>query len=187
MFAGEEALTVPGFLDAYVQAAKSAGKALYLGEFGDFRDMESAEDCPEMFRTLCGWVSDAGIQIASLWQFQDYVDSGVGGEKLDILSEINTALKESGKLYTDVAWGLAEDTEDTEETSADSPAADESETPTDAVTDPSTPSETESPDVSETDAPVSGGCGSSASLWPVVLAGLGLPVMRRKRRRHADF
>ena len=187
VFAGEEALTVPGFLDAYVQAAKSAGKALYLGEFGDFRDMESAEDCPEMFRTLCGWVSDAGIQIASLWQFQDYVDSGVGGEKLDILSEINTALKESGKLYTDVAWGLAEDTEDTEETSADSPAADESETPTDAVTDPSTPSETESPDVSETDAPASGGCGSTASLWPVVLAGLGLPVMRRKRRRHADF
>ncbi|MBQ5725825.1 MAG: cellulase family glycosylhydrolase [Clostridia bacterium] len=190
VFAGEEALTVPGFLDAYVQAAKSAGKALYLGEFGDFRDMESAEDCPEMFRTLCGWVSDAGIQIASLWQFQDYVDSGVGGEKLDILSEINTALKESGKLYTDVAWGLAEDTEDTEdteETSADSPAADESETPTDAVTDPSTPSETESPDVSETDAPASGGCGSTASLWPVVLAGLCLPVMRRRRRRHADF
>lgn len=184
VFAGEEALTVPGFLDAYVQAAKSAGKALYLGEFGDFRDMESAEDCPEMFRTLCGWVSDAGIQIASLWQFQDYTDSGVGGEKLDILSEINTALKESGKLYTDVAWGLAEDPEDTTAESDTSAPTDSS---TDAVTEPSTSAPTtEAPETSETAAPTSGGCGSTASLWSVALAGLCLPVMRRRRRRGAE-
>ena len=191
VFAGEEALTVPGFLDAYVQAAKSAGKALYLGEFGDFRDMESAEDCPEMFRTLCGWVADAGIQIASLWQFQDYVDSGVGGEKLDILSEINTALKESGKLYTDVAWGLAEDTEDTSaESDTSAPTADESdtpdETPAETSTDTSTDTATDAPDVSETDTSAPGGCGSTASLWPVMLAGLCLPVMRRRRRRDAE-
>ena len=184
VFAGEEALTVPGFLDAYVQAAKSAGKALYLGEFGDFRDMEGAEDCPEMFRTLCGWVSDAGIQIASLWQFQDYTDSGVGGEKLDILSEINTALKESGKLYTDVAWGLAEDPEDTTAEPDTSAPTDSS---TDAVTEPSTSAPTtEAPETSETAAPTSGGCGSTASLWSVALAGLCLPVMRRRRRRGSE-
>ena len=187
VFAGEEALTVPGFLDAYVQAAKSAGKALYLGEFGDFRDMESAEDCPEMFRTLCGWVADAGIQIASLWQFQDYVDSGVGGEKLDILSEINTALKESGKLYTDVAWGLAEDTEDTSaESDTSAPTADESDTPAETSTDTSADTATDAPDVSETDTSAPVGCGSTASLWPVMLAGLCLPVMRRRRRRGAE-
>lgn len=161
VFAGEDALTVPEFLEAYVQAAKSADKALYLGEFGDFRDMESAQDCPEMFRTLCGWVSDAGIQVASLWQFQDYTDSGVGGEKLDILSEINTALKESGKLYTDVAWGLAEDPEEN----------------TSAEPDTSAPT-TEEPEASETDTqPQQGGCASALSLASVVLAGLCLPLL----------
>ena len=161
VFAGEDALTVPEFLEAYVKAAKSADKALYLGEFGDFRDMESAEDCPEMFRTLCGWVSDAGIQVASLWQFQDYTDSGVGGEKLDILSEINTALKESGKLYTDVAWGLAEDPEEN----------------TSAEPDTSAPT-TEEPEATETDTqPQQGGCASALSLASVVLAGLCLPLL----------
>lgn len=161
VFAGEDALTVPEFLEAYVKAAKSADKALYLGEFGDFRDMESAEDCPEMFRTLCGWVSDAGIQVASLWQFQDYTDSGVGGEKLDILSEINTALKESGKLYTDMAWGLSEDPEEN----------------TSAEPDTSAPS-TEESEASETDTqPQQGGCASALSLASVVLAGLCLPLL----------
>lgn len=161
VFAGEDALTVPEFLEAYVKAAKSADKALYLGEFGDFRDMEGAEDCPEMFRTLCGWVSDAGIQVASLWQFQDYTDSGVGGEKLDILSELNTALKESGKLYTDVAWGLAEDPEEN----------------TSAEPDTSVPTTRES-EASETDAQTrQGGCASTLSLASVVLAGLCLPLL----------
>ena len=165
VFAGEDALMVPEFLEAYVKAAKSADKALYLGEFGDFRDMESAEDCPEMFRTLCGWVSDAGIQVASLWQFQDYTDSGVGGQKLDILSELNTALKESGKLYTDVAWGLAEDPEENTEEN------------TSAESDPSAPTTQES-EASETDTqPQQGGCASNLSLASVVLAGLCLPLL----------
>lgn len=176
VFAGEDALTVPGFLDAYVQAAKAAGKALYLGEFGDFRDMESAADCPDMFRTLCGWVADSGIQIASLWQFQDYHDSGVGGQKLDILSELNTGLKESGKLYTDVAWGLAEDVEETKAEPETSAPVDTAESDDPAVTAPTT-------DITETQAAPKAGCASTASVLPVALSVLGLPLIWRRRRR----
>lgn len=138
-FAGKGSLSVLDRLNAYVEAAQNAGKALYLGEFGDFLDMESAEDCPDMFRTLCGWIRESGIQIASLWQFQDYTDSGVAAAKLDILAELNDGLREEGLLYTDVAWGLAEDTSetdtstepDTEEPTMESPTASET---TDAET-----------------------------------------------------
>ena len=185
VFAGEEALTVPGFLEAYVKAAKSAGKALYLGEFGDFLDMESAEDCPEMFRTLCGWVSDSGIQIASLWQFQDYTDSGVGGQKLDVLSEINTQLKESGKLYTDVAWGLAEDVE---ETTAEA----ETSAPADETTNASRPDATEpgtnesATSATDPDPDTETGCASALSVLPVVPVCLCLPALWRRRRRSGD-
>ena len=177
VFAGEEALTVPGFLDAYVQAAKAAGKALYLGEFGDFLDMESAADCPEMFRTLCGWVSDSGIQIASLWQFQDYNDSGVGGQKLDVLSELNAELKESGKLYTDVAWGLAEDVE--EETTAEP----ETSAPVDTAVSDDPSVTTPTTDSTETQAAPKTGCASTVSVLPVALSALCLPLIWRRRRR----
>lgn len=182
VFAGEEALTVPGFLDAYVQAAKAAGKALYLGEFGDFRDMESAADCPEMFRTLCGWISDSGIQIASLWQFQDYHDSGVGGQKLDILSELNAELKASGKLYTDVAWGLAEDLE--EETTAEPETSASADTLAPEASEPSVTAP--ATDGTETQATPKTGCASTASILPVLLSGLFLPVIWRRRRRHSQ-
>lgn len=181
VFAGEEALTVPGFLDAYVQAAKAAGKALYLGEFGDFRDMESAADCPEMFRTLCGWISDSGIQIASLWQFQDYNDSGVGGQKLDILSELNAELKKSGKLYTDVAWGLAEDVE--EETTAEPETSAPADTLVPEASEPSVT--TPATDGTETQAAPKSGCASTASMLPVLLSGLCLPVIWRRRRKES--
>jgi hypothetical protein len=177
VFAGEEALTVPGFLDAYVQAAKAAGKALYLGGFGDFLDMESAADCPEMFRTLCGWVSDSGIQIASLWQFQDYNDSGVGGQKLDVLSELNAELKESGKLYTDVAWGLAEDVE--EETTAEP----ETSAPVDTAVSDDPSVTTPTTDSTETQAAPKTGCASTVSVLPVALSALCLPLIWRRRRR----
>lgn len=181
VFAGEEALTVPGFLDAYVQAAKAAGKALYLGEFGDFRDMESAADCPEMFRTLCGWISDSGIQIASLWQFQDYHDSGVGGQKLDILSELNAELKASGKLYTDVAWGLAEDVE--EETTAEPETFASADTLAPEASEPSVTAP--ATDGTETQAAPKSGCASTASILPVLLSGLFLPVIWRRRRKES--
>lgn len=180
VFAGEDALTVSGFLDAYVQAAKASGKALYLGEFGDFRDMESAEDCSEMFRTLCGWISDSGIQIASLWQFQDYSDSGVGGQKLDILSEINTELKESGKLYTDVAWGLAEDVEETTAEAETSAPADDT---TDAAKPDATEPATNEPATSAVDSGAETGCASALSAWPVVPVCLCLPALWRRHRR----
>ena len=181
VFAREEALTVPGFLEAYVKAAQAAGKALYLGEFGDFLDMESAEDCPEMFRTLCGWVSDSGIQIASLWQFQDYNDSGVGGQKLDVLSELNAELKASGKLYTDVAWGLAEDTEETTAKTETSAPADETSASSPDATEPTT--DLPATETAETAAAPDTGCASTLPLLPAVLSCLCLPALWRRRRR----
>ena len=172
VFSNEDALTVPEFLEAYVKAAKADGKALYLGEFGDFRDMESAEDCPEMFRTLCGWISDAGIQISSLWQFQDYTDSGVSGQKLDILAELNAELKAAGKLYTDVAWGLAEDPEETTEAESDT-------VPTESTA----PATTAEPVSSDSTPPT--GCGSAVGILPAILPGLLIPFLGRKHRRRS--
>jgi len=181
VFAGEDPLTVPGFLESYVQAAKAAGKALYLGEFGDFRDMESAEDCPEAFRTLCGQISDAGIQIASLWQFQDYNDSGVGGQKLDILAELNATLKAEGKLYTDVAWGLAEDPgpDDTTDGTLASDASDASDADDGSTAPEGTAQSTET----TANAVHQGGCTSSLGSLPLLAAGILTPFLFRKRRK----
>lgn len=157
-FAREGSLSVLDRLNAYVEAAQNAGKALYLGEFGDFLDMESAEDCPDMFRTLCGWIRESGIQIASLWQFQDYTDSGVAAAKLDILAELNDELREEGLLYTDVAWNLVEDTDETYapiESATDGPATGAStmsETTDESITETTDAKEAES-ELAETTSP----------------------------------
>ena len=66
--------------------------------------MESAEDCPEKFREVAMWVHEAGIQIASLWQFQDYTDSGTAAKKLDVLSELNLELIAGGSQDVSEAW-----------------------------------------------------------------------------------
>jgi hypothetical protein len=57
-------------------------------------------------------MSASGIQIASLWQFQDYTNEGVSGEKLEVLSLLNKQLKAEGKQDTASAWnGKSETTE----------------------------------------------------------------------------
>ncbi len=101
---GNSELSCLEYFKAYADAAKQSGKALYFGEFGDFLDMESAEDCPEKFRQVAEWVHEAGIQIASLWQFQDYTDSGTAAKKLDVLSELNLELVADGSQDVSAAW-----------------------------------------------------------------------------------
>lgn len=97
-------ITAKEYFEAYADAAKRAGKAVYFGEFGDFLDMESAPDVAEKFYALAHDVTDAGIQIASLWQFQDYYDDGSAAAKLDVLATLNTELQTAGKQNTEAAW-----------------------------------------------------------------------------------
>ncbi len=100
------------YFKAYYDTAKSLGKACYFGEFGDMIEMESAPDVIEKFKEVTSAISASGIQIASLWQFQDYTNEGVSGEKLEVLSELNKQLKADGKQDTASAWnGKSETTE----------------------------------------------------------------------------
>lgn len=92
------------YFRAYYDTAKKLGKACYFGEFGDMLEMESAPDVIEKFKEVTDAISASGIQVASLWQFQDYTDAGVAGEKLAVLSELNLALKAEGKQDTKTAW-----------------------------------------------------------------------------------
>ncbi|MBQ9511490.1 MAG: hypothetical protein IJR55_07360, partial [Clostridia bacterium] len=99
-----QTLTSEEYFRAYYDTAKKLGKACYFGEFGDMLDMEKAPDVIEKFREITDAISASGIQIASLWQFQDYTNEGVAGEKLEVLSELNKQLKADGKQNTDKAW-----------------------------------------------------------------------------------
>jgi hypothetical protein len=88
----------------------------------------------------------------------------VGAQKLDILAELNASLQAEGKLYTDVAWGLAEPETQPETTDGEDSSQADSDEATTAVTG-------------------SEGCRSSAGVWPLAVPALLLPVLRRKRTR----
>ena len=92
------------YFKAYYETAKSLCKACFFGEFGDMLEMESAPDVIEKFKEVTNAISASGIQIAALWQFQDYTNAGVAGEKLEVLSELNKQLKADGKQDTAAAW-----------------------------------------------------------------------------------
>ena len=95
------------YFKAYYEIAKKLKKACFFGEFGDMLDMETAPDVIEKFRTVTDAISASGIQIAALWQFQDYTDEGVSGEKLTVLSELNADLKELGRQNCERYWERA--------------------------------------------------------------------------------
>lgn len=143
-----ERLSSEEYFKAYYDTAKALGKACYFGEFGDMLEMESAPDVIEKFKEVTDAISASGIQIASLWQFQDYTDAGVAGEKLKVLSDLNLKLKTDGKQKTEAAWAEKTDvtetvteteteviTETEKETETER-AADTAETVTDAVKEP---------------------------------------------------
>lgn len=92
------------YFQIYYETAKSAGKACYFGEFGDLLDMEDAPDMIDKFKEITAAISDSGIQIASLWQFQDYTDEGPAGQKLEVLSELNKKLAAEGKQASEADW-----------------------------------------------------------------------------------
>lgn len=123
------------YFKAYYDTAKSLGKACYFGEFGDMIEMESAPDVIEKFKEVTSAISASGIQIASLWQFQDYTNEGVSGEKLEVLSELNKQLKAEGKQDTASAWNSkAETTETVPETETETENVTEKDTATEAET-----------------------------------------------------
>lgn len=114
------------YFRAYYETAKKLGKACFFGEFGDMLEMETAPDVIEKFREVTDAISGSGIQIAALWQFQDYTDAGVAGEKLAVLSELNLKLKADGKQKTASAWQ--------EETAPETTAEPDTTTVTESVT-----------------------------------------------------
>ena len=92
------------YFKAYYETARKLGKACFFGEFGDMLEMETAPDVIEKFRTVADAISESGIQLAALWQFQDYTDEGVSGEKLSVLSELNRELAGSGRQNAAAYW-----------------------------------------------------------------------------------
>lgn len=92
------------YFRAYAETARAQKKALFLGEFGDLIDMEQAPDAIDVFRQVTDWITEAGIQLAASWQFQDYTEEGINGQKLDVLSECNRRLRAEGRQDTSGAW-----------------------------------------------------------------------------------
>lgn len=159
------------YFKAYVDVAKSMNKALFFGEFGDFRDMEQDEDMLTHFHDVCSWIGEAGIQICALWQFQDYSDTGVAAEKLDILSEFNLKQVESGLQNTGAAWEQHEVPTSPEQPTQTDPADDGESQTADAASGPVSENVGEPTDTAvasaspETGADNSGaGCGSALKL-----------------------
>lgn len=92
------------YFEAYYETAKSLGKACYFGEFGDMLEMENDPGMIDKFKEITTAISESGIQIASLWQFQDYTDQGSAGLKLEVLSELNKMLAAEGKQSGEDDW-----------------------------------------------------------------------------------
>ncbi len=97
-------ITDEEYYKAYYDVSRKLKKGCFFGEFGDFLEMETDEKCLENFKKTVTAIENSGIQIAALWQFQDYTNEGISGEKLAALSETNAALKEAGSQKTDKAW-----------------------------------------------------------------------------------
>ena len=103
-------VTQKQYYQAYVDAGKRAKKAVYFGEFGDFMDMENDKDMYQQFTKVMEDIRDAGVQIASTWQFyfdgggQVVSDAGKDGYKLGEISKFNLAYKKAGKQDTSKAW-----------------------------------------------------------------------------------
>ena len=106
-------LTSEEYFKAYYDVSKKLGKGCFFGEFGDMLDMENAPDMMDKFKTVTDAISNSGIQIAALWQFQDYTDKGPAGLKLEYLSELNKNLVSNGKQKTDKAWAEKEEITET--------------------------------------------------------------------------
>ncbi|MBO4422282.1 MAG: cellulase family glycosylhydrolase [Clostridia bacterium] len=157
------------YFRAYYETAKSLGKACYFGEFGDMLEMETAPDVIDKFREVTDAISASGIQIASLWQFQDYTDEGVAGEKLAVLSELNLKLKADGKQKTGVAWG-----EKAEETETETETVKETVTETAEQNKPQ--NEKKKPDIGLI-------VGLSAAAAAVVAAGVAIAVIVKKKKK----
>ena len=112
------------YFKAYYDLSKKLKKGCFFGEFGDMLEMESAPDVIDKFKEVTEAISDSGIQIAALWQFQDYTDEGVAGEKLAVLSELNKKLVSDGKQDKEKAWAQKEEiTETKTETETETVAA----------------------------------------------------------------
>lgn len=97
-------ISTADYFRAYAETARAQNKALFLGEFGDLIDMEQAPDAIDVFRQITDWIREADIQLAASWQFQDYTEEGINGQKLDVLSACNLELQAEGKQNTDAAW-----------------------------------------------------------------------------------
>ena len=100
--------------------------------------MENEPDMMKKFKEVTDAISNSGIQIASLWQFQDYTDEGPAGLKLAYLSELNKKLVSDGKQQTEDAWKEREEITETE-----------TETESDTVTEAATQEVTLKPDDDE--------------------------------------
>ncbi|MBQ7152831.1 MAG: hypothetical protein IJR83_02710 [Clostridia bacterium] len=61
----------------------------YFGEFGDMGDMESDPTCGEVFDQVVGWILEAGIQICSSWQFQDFTSAEPNETKFKVSQKYN--------------------------------------------------------------------------------------------------
>ena len=70
--------------------------------------MEDDENAASVFKNVADWITDAGIQLASSWQFSKNsliaTDSGIDGEKLKILQEKNQNYIDEGKADTVTYW-----------------------------------------------------------------------------------
>ena len=177
-----EKLSAVEYIRAYVDAARTLKKALFFGEFGDFIGMESAEDMPETFDKLCGWVEEAGVQVACLWQYQDYADVGTGALKYDILAERNRALIDAGKQDTSAAW-LTYVVDPSMET--ESPTSPDSEAPSESVTETASDSGTTSESVAET-ASAETGCTSALAAAPLTAVATASACALCKKRKKAN-
>lgn len=160
------------YFRAYYETAKSMGKACYFGEFGDMLEMETAPDVIEKFRYVTDAIAASGIQMASLWQFQDYTNEGVAGEKLAVLSELNLKLKADGKQKTGAAWG-----EEPEETET------ETETETGIVTKTVTDEATTEAEKKEEKAKPNIGVIIAVSAAVIAVAGVVTAVILKKKKK----
>lgn len=96
------------YLKEYVNSARKTKKALYFGEMGDMMWMEDDENALSIFTSVTDWIVDAGIQMASSWQFSENdlkaTDQGIDGGKLRVLQEKNQKYIREGKADTATYW-----------------------------------------------------------------------------------